>query len=45
MAHRWGKSGNSDRFYFGDSKITVDGDYGQEIKTLDPWKKGHDKPR
>ena len=32
MAHRWGKSGNSDRFYFGDSKITADGDYSQEIK-------------
>ena len=45
IAHRWGKSGNSDRFYFGDSKITVDGDYGQEIKTLAPWKEGHDKPR
>ena len=27
-----GKSGNSDRFYFGGSKITADGDYRHEIK-------------
>ena len=26
------KSGSSDRFYFGGSKITVDGDYSHEIK-------------
>ena len=26
MADRWGNSGNSDRFYFGGSKITADGD-------------------
>ena len=32
MANRWGKNGNSDRFYFLGSKITVDGDYGHEIK-------------
>jgi len=32
MANRWGKSGNTDRFYFGGSKITVDGDCSQEIK-------------
>ena len=27
------------------SKITVDGDYSQEIKTLSPWKKNFDKPK
>ena len=29
MANRWG---NSERFYFGGSKITVDGDCSHEIK-------------
>ena len=33
MANRWGKSGNSDRLYFGGAqKITVDGDCSHEIK-------------
>ena len=32
MAKRWGNSGNSDRFYFGGSKITADGDCSHEIK-------------
>ena len=32
MANRWGNSGNSDRFYFWDSKITADGDCSHEIK-------------
>ena len=32
MANRWGNNGNSDRLYFGGSKITVDGDYSHEIK-------------
>ena len=32
MANRWGNSGNSDRFYFGGSKITADGDCSHEIK-------------
>ena len=32
MANRWGNSGNSDRFYFWDSKITADGDYSHDIK-------------
>ena len=32
MANRWGKSGNSDRFYFLGSKITVEGDCSHEIK-------------
>ena len=32
MANRWGKSGNSDRFYFLGSKISADGDCSQKIK-------------
>ena len=32
MANRWGNSGNSDRLYFGGSKITADGDCSHEIK-------------
>ena len=32
MANRWGKNGNSDRLYFGNSKITEDGDCSHEIK-------------
>ena len=32
MANRWGNSGNSDKLYFGGSKITADGDYSHEIK-------------
>ena len=32
MANRWGNSGNSERLYFGGSKITADGDYSHEIK-------------
>ena len=32
MANRWGDSGNSDRLYFGGSKITADGDCSHEIK-------------
>ena len=27
------------------SKITADGDYSHEIKTLVPWKKSYEKPR
>ena len=34
MGNRWGNSGNSSRLYFGDSKITADGDYSHEIKRL-----------
>ena len=34
MTNRWGNSGNSDRLYFGGSKITADGDYSHEIKRL-----------
>ena len=33
MANRWGNSGNSDRLYFGGSKITADGDCSHEIKS------------
>ena len=29
--------------YFGDSKITADGDCSHEIKTLAPWKKSYDQ--
>ena len=32
MENRWGKSGNSDRFFFLGSKITVDGDFGHKIQ-------------
>ena len=32
MANRWGNSLNSDRLYFGGSKITADGDCSHEIK-------------
>ena len=38
-ANRWGNSRNTDRFYFGGSKITADGDCSHEIKILAPWKK------
>ena len=31
MANRWGNNGNSDRLYFGGSKITADGDCSHEI--------------
>ena len=32
MAYRWGNNGNSNRLYFGVSKITADGDCSHEIK-------------
>ena len=32
MANTWGNNGNSDRLYFGGSKITADGDCSHEIK-------------
>ena len=32
MANRWGNNGNSDRLYFGGSKITADVDCSHEIK-------------
>ena len=32
MANRWGNSGNSDRLYFGGSKITADGDCSYEME-------------
>ena len=31
-ANRWGNNGNSDRLYFGGSKITADGEFSHEIK-------------
>ena len=32
-------------FIFLGSKITADGDYSHEIKTLTPWKESFDQPR
>ena len=32
MANRWGNNGNSERLYFGGSKITVASDCSHEIK-------------
>ena len=32
-------------FIFLASKITADGDYSHEIKTLAPWKKSYDQPK
>ena len=32
-------------FILGGSKITADGDYSHEIKTLAPWKESYDQPR
>ena len=32
-------------FIFLVSKVTSDGDYSHEIKTLAPWKKSYDKSR
>ena len=32
MANRWGNNENSERLYFGGSKITADGDCSHEIK-------------
>ena len=32
MGNRWANSGDSGRLYFGDSKITADGDCDHEIK-------------
>ena len=31
-------------FIFLGSKVTVDGDWSPEIKTLAPWKESYDKP-
>ena len=32
-------------FIFGGSKITADGDYNHEIKTLTPWEESYDQSR
>ena len=42
MANRCRKSENRDFIFLG-SKITADGDYSHENKTLAPWKKSYDK--
>ena len=34
MENRWGNNGNSDRLYFGGSKITAGDDFSHEIKRL-----------
>ena len=44
MANRWGNSGNSETIFLG-SKVTADGEWIQEIKTLALWKKSYDQPR
>ena len=46
MANRWGKNGNSDRFYF----LGLQNHCGRWLqswnqKTLAPWKKSYNKPR
>ena len=40
-----GETVETDRFYFGGSKITADGDCSHEIKRLAPCKKSYDQPR
>ena len=40
-----GETMEIETFLVGGSKITVDGDYSHEIKTLAPWKKSYDQPR
>ena len=37
--------GKQSDFSFWGSKITADGDWSHEIKTLFPWKKTYDQPR
>ena len=32
-------------FILGGSKITADGGYSHEIKTLTPWKESYDQPK
>ena len=32
MVNRWGNDENSEKLYFGDSKVTADGDCSHEIK-------------
>ena len=44
MVNRWGNR-NSERLYFGGSKITAAGDCRHEVKILSPWKKSYDQPR
>ena len=47
MADRWGNNGNSERLYFGGSKITADCDCSHEIKRhlLALWKKSYEQTR
>ena len=39
------KVGTVTDFIFLDTKITADGGYSHEIKTLAPWKKSYNQPR
>ena len=45
MANRWGNNGNSERLFWGGSKITADGDCSHETKMLAPWKKSCEQSR
>ena len=45
MTNRWGNSQTVTDFILGGSKITADGDYSHEIKTLAPWKESYDQSR
>ena len=42
---RWGKSGNSGKFHFLGSKVTVDSDCSHKINDTCSWKKSYDQPR
>ena len=45
MANKWLNNANSRDFIFLGSKISADGDYSHENKTLALWKKRYDKTR
>ena len=45
MANSWGKSRNSDRFYFLRFQYHCSNDCSHQIKTLAPWKKSYYQPR
>ena len=45
VANRWGKMATMTNFIFLGFKVTMDGDYSLEIKTLAPWKESYDKSR
>ena len=43
MTNRWENNGNSERLFWGGSKIIAAGDCSHEIKTLAPWKESYDQ--